>query len=806
MSPPARDPEPAAGAAADPGTLRALEFAAIVEQLVELTAFPPSRELAADTIPLADAAHVGLLHDQTDEAARLLEEQAQATIGGARDIRPALERARRGGRLTPADLLDIAETLRATGLFAARLADWRGTHLAAVRDDLDDAPQLRSRIERTVDDAGEILDSASPALAAVRRRLRTAQDRVRERLNTMLRSSALAGVIGEAIVTMRAGRYVIPIRAEAKSKLKGIVHDQSASGATLFIEPLTVVDLNNTWTQATLDAAREEERILDELSAEVEGRAEALLASLGALARADMWMARARLGLQLDAVRPQVADDAAELLTARHPLLGPQAVPIDLRIGERFGYRALIVTGPNTGGKTVSLKTLGLLALMNQAGLRVPAAEGARLPVFRRVMADIGDEQSIAQSLSTFSSHLRNVVRFVAAAGPGTLVLLDEIGAGTDPTEGSALAMAIVERLLSVGAIVAATTHYAELKAFAQEHELVTNASVAFDVATLRPTYRLEIGLPGKSQAFAIAERLGLSAEILADARSRLAAEHVTLEETLAAIARTEEARVAELEQARAEREAAGEDRELARGGVTRARREAAEMLAEARRAADQMLAHAEREVEVVRRELTRQRNLRPPRAGAAGTKAAFDELASRASRARVEVQGTAPAGPEMGEHGDDAQPRIGLWGRSRTLGSVGRIVEVSGRTGRVTLETDEARVVVPGDDIEVIAEPIAGPTPRDEGAGELRRRAAGRIAPRLDLRGERVEAAIEQLSAYLDDALLAGLDEAVILHGAGTGALRRSVREFLAEHPRVRSTRSGRRDEGGDQATIAEL
>ncbi len=549
MTRPAASDASVPGGAADAGTLRALEFAAIVEQLAALTAFPPSRELAEATVPLADAVHVALLHDQTDEATRLLVEQSQATIGGARDVRQPLGRARRGGRLAPSDLLEIAETLRATGLFAARLAGWKGAHLGSVHADLDDAPQLRARIERTVDEAGEILDSASAELAAIRRKLRTAQDRVRERLNTMLRSSALAGVIGEAIVTMRAGRYVIPIRAEAKGKLKGIVHDQSASGATLFVEPLTVVELNNTWTQASLDAAREEERILEELSREVEARAEALLASLAALARADLWIGRARLGLALDGVRPQQADDAAELLSARHPLLGPGAVPIDLRIGERFGYRALIVTGPNTGGKTVSLKTLGLLALMHQAGLRVPAAEGARLPVFSRVMADIGDEQSIAQSLSTFSSHLRNVVRFVAAAGPDTLVLLDEIGAGTDPTEGSALAMAIVERLLALGATVAATTHYAELKAFAQEHALVTNASVAFDVATLRPTYRLEIGLPGKSQAFAIAERLGLPAEILDDARSRLAAEHVTMEETLAALAdapRTQ--RTAELE------------------------------------------------------------------------------------------------------------------------------------------------------------------------------------------------------------------------------------------------------------------
>lgn len=799
------DAEPAAGAAADASTLRALEFAQIVERLAELTAFAPSQELAEATMSLADRVHVGLLQDQTDEATLLLAEQSQATIGGARDVRQALERARRGGRLAAADLLEIADTLRATGLFMTRLDDWRGSHLSAVRADLDDAPQLRARIERTVDEAGEILDSASSELAAIRRRLRTAQDRVRERLNTMLRSTALAGVIGEAIVTMRAGRYVIPIRAEAKGKLKGIVHDQSASGATLFIEPLTVVELNNTWTQASLDAAREEERILDELSREIEGRAEPLLASLAALARADLWMARARLGMSMDAVRPEVADDAAELLSARHPLLGAGAVPIDLRIGERFGYRALIVTGPNTGGKTVSLKTLGLLALMHQAGLRVPVADGARLPVFRRVMADIGDEQSIAQSLSTFSSHLRNVVRFVAAAGPGTLVLLDEIGAGTDPTEGSALAMAIVERLLEAGATVAATTHYAELKAFAQDHALVTNASVAFDVATLRPTYRLEIGLPGKSQAFAIAQRLGLPDDILADARSRLTAEHVSMEETLAAIGRTEKERHEELEQARGERLAAAADRSLARSGVSRARNEAAQMLADARRAADDLLARAEREVEELRREVTRQRNVRGGRATGSAAKTAYDELAFKASRARIELAANPVGAP--GAEGDEApQPRVGLWGRSRTLGRAGRIVEVSGRTGRVTLETDEARVVVPGEDIEIVDEPVVVPSSGDGETAELRRRAASRIAPRLDLRGERVEAAIEQLSAYLDEALLAGLDEAVIVHGAGTGALRRVIREFLTEHPRVRSTRSGRREEGGDGATVAEL
>jgi len=803
---PAADPD--AGVAADAGTLRALEFGAIVEQLASLTSFDAGRDLALQSLPMTDPALVALLQDQTDEAARLVAEQAQASIGGVRDIRSALERALRGGRLTPAELLDIGITLDATERFAARLAAWRGPHLAGVRDELDPAPELAEQIGRSIDDAGEILDSASSELAAIRKRLRTAQDRVRERLNAMLRSSQLAGVIGEAIVTVRAGRYVIPIRAEAKGRLKGIVHDQSASGATLFVEPLTVVELNNTWTEATLAEEREEERILDALSRTVEDRAERLHDSVAALARADLWIARARLGEAMDAIRPSIAEDAAELLSARHPLLGPGAVPIDLRVGDRFGYRALVVTGPNTGGKTVSLKTLGLLSLMHQAGFRLPAAEGARLPVFRRVMADIGDEQSIAQSLSTFSSHLRNVVRYVAAAGPATLVLLDEVGAGTDPAEGSALAMAIVARLLDAGAMVAATTHYAELKTFATEHPGVSNAAVEFDVTTLRPTYRLTIGLPGKSQAFAIAQRLGLPDDILVDARSRISTEHASMEETLAAISRAEREQAAALAAASEERATAAADRELARTGVARARQEAAQLLADARRAADDLVARAEREVAEVRRELTRQRNV----AGGKGTAstAAFDELKRRAARTRLEA--TVPAAAahaaddDEPEPEDAPQPRVGLWGRSRTLGSTGRIVEISGRTGRVTLETEGARLVIPADDVEVVPEPISGPAPRDLEAEELRRRAAARVSPELSLRGERVEAALEQLQGYLDEALLAGLDTVRVIHGSGTGALRRAVREALAEHPRVRSVRPGRRDEGGDGATVVEL
>jgi DNA mismatch repair protein MutS2 len=781
----------------DPASLRALEFAAITERLAARTAFGPSRELAEGLLPVGDAVHVGLLQDQTDEAARLLEQHPDTTIGGARDIRGAVRRAKRGGRLAPDELLDVAGTLHAIEQFKRRLARWTGSQLAGVRDDLEPIADLRERIERSIDPSGEILDGASPALKTIRRRMRVAQDRLRERLNAMLRSTDLAGAIGDAIVTQRAGRYVIPVRAEAKGRVPGIVHDQSASAATLFIEPMAVVELNNAWIESTLEAAAEEERILDELSRAVEAKADSLGASLAALARADLWMARAQLGAEMDAVRPDVADDALELLSARHPLLGPEAVPIDLRLGERFGYRALVITGPNTGGKTVALKTIGLLALMHQAGLRVPAAAGARLPVFSRVFADIGDEQSIAQSLSTFSSHLRNVIRFLETAGPGSLVLLDEIGAGTDPTEGSALAMAVVTVLLERGALVAATTHYAELKAFAETQPGVTNAAVEFDVATLRPTYHLSIGLPGASQAFAIADRLGLAPDVLALARERLSTTHASLEETLAAIRRTESERTEALATAAEERDAARAERDRAEAGTERARREAARILAEANRAADALLVEAEREAADMRRAAGRRPSATP------------SEPAAPASAPRRRPKPNLPA--DLADLTDEPstdgpQPRVGLWGRSRTLGRAGRIAAISGRTGRITLEADGARLVLPGADVEVVDEPSAGPPARDEAAEELRRRAAAELGPSLDLRGERVEAALERLAAYLDQALLAGVDQVVIIHGAGTGALRSAIRDFLADHPRVRSQRRGRREEGGDGATIAEL
>ncbi|MGE5413270.1 MAG: endonuclease MutS2, partial [Syntrophomonadaceae bacterium] len=518
----------------DARSMALLEFPLVRERLANATAFPPGRRLAEALVPTAERVLVERGLDETDQARALMIERPGVGLGGAHDIGPAIERAARGGRLDPQQFLEIAETLDAVSRLGTSLADERRPLLRDLGRQLHALPALRSTLARSFDPVGELLDTASPRLGGLRAAVRIAYDRLRRRLESLV-GSELGGALQEPIITLRNGRYVVPIKAEAKSRVKGIVHDASGSGQTLFVEPLVVVEMGNAWREAQAAEQAEVERILDELSALVGANAATLRESLDALARFDFWSAKARLAAEMDGVRAETVERAElELLGARHPGLSGRVVPIDVRLGD--GFTALVITGPNTGGKTVTLRTLGLLALMHQAGLHVPAEAGSRLPILRDVFADIGDEQSIAQSLSTVSGHLRSIVRIVDAAGPGTLVLLDELGAGTDPTEGSALAQALLDHFIRAGALVAATTHYAELKAYAHNTPDARNASVAFDLETLSPTFKLTIGLPGGSQAFAIAERLGLDAAIVADARSRLSETHAALEETLASI------------------------------------------------------------------------------------------------------------------------------------------------------------------------------------------------------------------------------------------------------------------------------
>jgi DNA mismatch repair protein MutS2 len=770
-----------------------LEFPLIRERLAAATSFPPSRRLAETLDPSPDPVVVARLLDETDQARALIEERPGIGIGAAHDIGPWVERAVRGGRLDPGHFIEIADTLDATARLATSLSEERRPLLRDLGRELHALPAIRSTLARSFDPVGELLDTASPRLGGLRAAVRVAYDRLRRRLDALV-GAELGNALQEPIVTLRNGRYVVPVKSEARSRVKGIVHDASGSGQTLFVEPLVAVELGNVWREAQVAEREEIARILDELSALIAANAAALRETLEALARFDLWAAKATLASEMDGTRAETADRPdVVLLSARHPGLSGRVIPIDLRLGD--GYTALVVTGPNTGGKTVTLRTLGLLSLMHQSGLHVPAAAGSRLPIWRDVFADIGDEQSVAQSLSTFSGHLRRITTIVAEAGPGTLVLLDELGAGTDPTEGSALAQALLDHFIRAGAIVAATTHYAELKAYAHTTTGARNAAVEFDLETLTPTYRLTIGLPGGSQAFAIAERLGLPPAIVEDARSRLSETQRSFEATLASIKATEGETSDALERARAAEVRAVETLRTAQEERRRARRERDEQVRAARAEADRVVADLRDELAVTRRSLERE----------TVTTVSIDAAVARAEA----IAGRLPAAPA------EPTPRtwqVGERARSRSGGWEGRIaaLEKGGRRG--TLEAGGMRVMVDLDDLE----PALGQTGRAGGsptgatapsantnATAMRLERARSVASSLDLRGARVEEAVEALSRYLDDAGLAGLGSATIIHGMGTGALRDAVRRAAADHPLVSSVRAGERGEGGDGATI---
>jgi DNA mismatch repair protein MutS2 len=787
-----------------------LEYPLVRARLADETGFPPGRRLAEALEPSADRVIVARGLEETSQTRSFVAEHPGSGIGGSKDILPWIERAVRGGRLEPRHFLDIAETLEAAARLSEALSGDRRPLLCDLAREVHPLPSLRNTLNRSFDPTGEMADTASPRLGGLRRAVRIAYDRLRTRLDQLVHSSEFSSALQEPIVTLRGGRYVIPVRADARSRVKGIVHDASGSGQTLFVEPIVAIELGNAWREAQLAEVVEIERILDELSAIVAGQADQLRETLEALARFDFWAAKARLAEEMDAIPAEIADRAEiVLLGARHPGLSGQVVPIDVRLGGE--YTALLITGPNTGGKTVALRTLGLLSLMHQAGLHVPADTGTSLPILRNVLADIGDEQSVAQSLSTFSGHLRSIVRIVEAAGPGTLVLLDELGAGTDPTEGSALAQALLDHFIKAGALVAATTHYAELKLYAHTTPQARNASVEFDVETLRPTFRLSIGLPGRSQAFAIAERLGLSTSIVADARSRLTDEQQAFEETLASIKATEVETTEALAQARVSEDRARIALAAADEERRKARRERDESLKAARDEAERVVDEVRAEVRGIRRQLERE----------TVTQRSLDEGLERA-RAQVE---RLPAPEPERVSPTAAMPvawHIGMRARNTGAGWEGRIVALEKGGRRATLEVGGMRITVGVGDLE----PATGGDAETDSAGDAsgggRSRRAGplpaystgsasrlqferarTVASSLDLRGATVQEALEALDRYLDDASLAGLDQAIVIHGMGTGALRDAVRDHASAHPLVKSWRAGGRGEGGDGATV---
>jgi DNA mismatch repair protein MutS2 len=795
----------------DARVLEVLEFDKVLDLLEHRCTYSVAAELALDLLPSTHAPTVRRALSLTDEAKALLTAVPDFSVRGARDIREIVQGARVGILLNPSQLMEVQDTLGAAkNLRRAfrRLPDPEGRYpgLNDVIVAVEEFPALEADIARSIGPRGEILDSASPELGRIRSAVRTAHNRLLDRLNSLLTGSKYGSAIREPIITMRDGRYVIPVKADSRGTVGGIVHDSSASGLTVFIEPMETVELNNTWRQLQRDEEHEVERILRHLSNSVATNADALARTVDGLAQFDFQLAKARFSFDLDAASPTVLEGDAPrrivLQRARHPLLTGPVVPIDIALGE--DYRVLVITGPNTGGKTVALKTVGLLTLMVQAGLHIPVDDTSIVSVFGQVFADIGDEQSIEQSLSTFSSHMRNVIAMFAQVTPDSLVLLDEMGAGTDPTEGAALARAIVATLLDTGALTVATTHYSELKSFAYTTPGVENASVEFDVETLSPTYRLLIGVPGRSNALAIAARLGLPEAIVGRARGYLTPEEVQVDELLGQIKTERDA-------AEAARAAAVSERREAE----RIRREAQERLAEAERdranARETALADLEGELSEVRGEL---RRLAKDREQVAVTREWLRQAETRAQELGQSVRQVRAARPAPAAAGPlPGQIRPGDRVLIASLGQAGDVIALA--------DGDEAEVQVgtfrlrrPLADLTRMSRNQVRAAERQSGGVQPRRAAVTVVPARateampldIDVRGMRAVEAEEALERYLNDAYLASLPFVRIIHGKGTGALRQAIREYLARHPLVSGFEGSKDNQGGEGVTVARL
>jgi DNA mismatch repair protein MutS2 len=784
----------------DPKSLHLLELPKVLARLEAYAAFSASKELARTLSPSADLELARRALDGTSEARRALELHPELSVGGAHDVRSTSGRAARGAVLEPGELLDLKSTLISARNLSRLFDKMAATSpvLGGIASGLDVPAGLIEAISRVVDEHGEVLDSASERLSEIRHSLRGAQDRLRTKLDRLVHDPKTGPMLQEPIVTQRDGRYVIPLRAEFKGRLKAVIHDQSASGATLFVEPLAVVDLNNQVRELELAERDEIRRILAELSTEIGAGAEAIRRTVEALAEFDLALAKARYAEELRATAPELLPIApalgrphpgttVRLRQARHPLLDPSsAVPIDLVTDpETF---ALVLTGPNTGGKTVALKTAGLLALMAQCGLHLPTAPDSSISLFDAVFADIGDEQSIEQSLSTFSGHIGAIVHILESAGPRSLVLLDELGAGTDPEEGSALARAILATLVEMRVTTLVATHYAELKAFAHNTPGVRNASVEFDLASLRPTYHLSIGLPGRSNALAIADRLGLPRQVIERAREMVDPQALRAEGLLDEIHRQRE----EARQARREAEAARLQAEAQRAELRR-RLEAIEVeraaiLEGARReAADEAQAVLE-EADELRRRLAR-----------AGKPLEEAKAAAHAARELAQTS----AAPILPSRPPDEPPlRVGDTVFLRSLGTEG-ILESLGdheaevQVGRLRVRASIEDLAPPREPTSVRRPvPPAAPRPLPPTSGSME----------VDVRGLPVDEALDVLEQQLDSAYLAGMPFVRIIHGKGTGRLRQAIRRELRDNPYAAGFEPGKDAEGGEGVTVVKL
>ena len=787
---------------------RVLELDKILDRLAAKCACADAAEAARRIEPQTDLQEVQALLLRTSDAYRLAGRFGTPSFAGAPNIVNALRRAQSGAVLSMGELLRVASVMKTIRL----VRDWR-SHCEGVSTSLDGLfmslatdHALEEKIDTSINSPEEMNDHASAELTDIRRKIRNAESRVREQLDKLIRSATYQKYLQDALVTMRDGRFVVPVKAEFRGQVAGLVHDTSSSGATVFIEPMAVVEINNDIKLLKGREQEEIERILTALSGACGERADMLIASYHTMLELDLLFAKANLAYDMDAVLPDVAEDGViHLKKARHPLIHKtKVVPSDIRLGEAFD--TLVITGPNTGGKTVTLKTLGLLTAMTMCGLMIPAGDGSRISVFHRILVDIGDEQSIEQSLSTFSAHMTNMVRILGEADGRSLVLLDELGAGTDPVEGAALAEAIIEQLRARGARIAATTHYAELKSYALTTPGVENGSCEFDVATLRPTYKLLIGLPGRSNAFAICAHLGMPDAVVQQAQSLVSADNTRVEDVVARLdaARQEmESKRAEADRVYAEAQAIKADMKQReeqlekdrRSEIEQARREAGRIVSQARGEADDLL----REIDKLRKDYESARISALNGDAKATLRARLRRL--EASVDPVEAQSNAGyVLPRDLKPGDTVEVV--------TLGERGTVLAVPDKSGNVTVQMGVIKTRVKLADLRLVEESqvTLNGQKRRIGRESGHRIDTKTVKTEVDVRGCTVEEGILEVDRVIDHALVMKMGEIRVIHGKGTGALRAGLHQHFRKHPSIQSFRLGVYGEGENGVTILEL
>jgi DNA mismatch repair protein MutS2 len=784
-------------------SLLTLELPAVLSMLAHEAVSEAAKERASTLTPSTEPAEVKRRQEETTAAKNMMTVRQSPSFSGVKDVRASLARADLGGALNTRELTDIARVLQCARLVRGYIADDSvgKTCIDSLFYALRANKFLEEKINTSIVGEDEIADSASHELTSIRRQMRAAAARARDALNKIISSPSYAKILQEPIITMRSDRYVVPVKAEFKGSVPGLVHDISASGMTVFVEPMAAVKANNELRELAAKEKLEIERILAELSAECAEHRTDIEEDFEMLVRLDLIFAKAKLSYKLDCQR---AGDEPErgivLRRARHPLLDrSKAVPIDLELGSSFD--TLVITGPNTGGKTVSLKTIGLLAAMNQCGLHVPAGDGSNIPVFSHILADIGDEQSIEQNLSTFSAHMTNIVSILDECDERSLILFDELGAGTDPTEGAALAIAVIEKARHRGSVIAATTHYAELKVYATNEPGVQNASCEFDVETLRPTYRLLVGIPGKSNAFAISKRLGLSDDVIEDAKSRVSSESASFEAT---IEKLEQARLM-LEKDRTEaalklRQAEENAKKSAflkaelevrlEKADQKSRREAERIISEARATAEEVFAELDEMKKHVNDEDDTQR-----------INEARSELRRRLNKHEDSLRPTASAPVE---EKSSREIRPGDTVKIKSVGLKAEVVSVS--ADRVlTLRAGIMNVTAKEDEVLLLENETAKKKISVSASAAAQLRTAS-VASEIDLRGMEAAEGVLAAERYIDSAVMSRLKTVTIIHGKGTGVLRAAIQQMLKKNKAVKSFRLGRYGEGETGVTVVEL